>query len=111
MRKLKSEKSEKAKIDMEVAKLLDLKRQLANAQGVSADQGSGKKKKGGKGQSTPNSKPQAATTNHNKAEAEPASQPPVNQAEIDRLTQAVSAQVHSSFELCSVYCEQKDDYF
>ena len=47
VRQLKTEKAEKSKIDKEVAKLLQLKKSLALAQGTNPDEG-GKKKRGGK---------------------------------------------------------------
>ena len=51
VRQLKSEKAEKTKIDEEVAKLLQLKKHLALAQGLNPDEaapGGGKKKRSGK---------------------------------------------------------------
>ena len=47
MRQLKTEKAEKSVIDQEVAKLLQLKKTLALAQGINPDEGR-KKKRGGK---------------------------------------------------------------
>ncbi len=52
VRSLKAEKADKSKVDSAVAQLLDLKRQLATAQGIDPQQliggASGKKKKGKK---------------------------------------------------------------
>ncbi|XP_067686292.1 methionine--tRNA ligase, cytoplasmic-like isoform X2 [Haliotis asinina] len=88
VRELKAQKAEKAVISAAVEKLLDLKKQLANAQG--AEPAAAGKKKGKQGKGDAKSSPASAAT-PTPATPTPAT-PTGDQGQIDRLTEEVTAQ-------------------